>query len=244
MKPTVLLEKYIKLILEADDVSTKVTKVTPKNKQPGQLPQVKPGTFDFGIFKKIENPQRMWEYAKATLESIGEGSSREVFRLTDKFALKVAIGETPQTVNAGQKQNRAELGRCSADPEHNRFLAKVYPEQSDEETGNWLVVDLAKPMTEEGEFQSLTGINWDIFASAIAGAVDHGAGDSERHDAQVLSKNKFFSEIIHTIKDCKFQFGDVAKLGNWGIVNNRPVLLDYGFTQGLLGKIQTVRHAR
>ncbi len=235
-----LVKETIKSVFEANpafqDAGTAVrnTKIKPLARVPSQ-------TFNMENFKQLDVAQK-FEYAQNTLKTLGVGSARGAFKLDDKHALKVPISQDQNTISAGQKQNKAELGRCSADPEHNVYMAKVYADLSDEVDGNWLVVDLAQPMTDEA-FQSLTKINWEVFESGLIGVFGKQKTPENSADAETLMQNTFFQGIVRTAKECRLVAPDLANLGNWGIVNGRPVLIDYGYTRGLVGKVQTMRIA-
>jgi hypothetical protein len=208
--------------------------------RPEQAPQKT--RFVFDRFKALDTPQERFQYAESSLQRLGSGSGRVAYKLDDKHALKIPVPQNEQSISAGQKQNKAELGRCSADPEHNILLAKVYPDLSDEVDGNWLVVDLARPMDERA-FKGITKIDWNVFVSGLTGTFNKEADDQAKQDAEILSSNEFFKKVLATINGCKLIASDVASLENWGIVNGAPVMIDYGYTKQLSGKIQTARLA-
>lgn len=88
------------------------------------------------------NPMIDYVKNKVGLRYLGAGSSRAVFVLDSKRALKIAIKP------AGVGQNQAELD-ATTDSASNALVAKVL--QYDPEF-KWLVSELVKPLTDHKEF--------------------------------------------------------------------------------------------
>ena len=54
----------------------------------------------------------------------------------------------------------------------------------------------------------------------------------------VTNKKELFSlgELQDIKKNYNLLLGDFARKSNWGIINGRPVIIDYGFTRGVKNK--------
>jgi hypothetical protein len=157
---------------------------------------------------------------------LGEGQGRLVYRIGSGKVLKVAKND------GGIGQNQAEASVCASSADVVSLFPKVF-EQS--ESWFWILVEEAQPMTEQA-FQSLTGISWRMFWSALKGAFSGKASNVTQQDQQnyaQASANQFFARVVKAIRDCRYEPGDIAKLDSWGIVNGKAVIIDSGFTEAV-----------
>lgn len=101
--------------------------------------------FNWEFFKSIEDPEKLFKYAKNNLTSTGEyGSARGVFILDPKngYALKIAL---PENLAAGIYQNKAETEVAKILPHITAQVISHHPEFY------WMVVELARPLADQEE---------------------------------------------------------------------------------------------
>jgi len=229
MKKSITLIEYVEAVLEAymheefDDATRKITKVKPSAK----AVDWEQG-FNLDQLRKINDlDQALW-YVNSTLESdkIGEGQGRVVYKLGGGKVLKMA--KNP----GGIGQNEAESHVCSSAS----VVTNLFPKVFEVSPNNfWLVTEEASPMTPEA-FEKLTGLPWRTFQSGLKGAFHSKARNVSEFDKQNFiqaSRNPFFSRIVRIIQECKYEPGDIAKLDSWGVIGDRPVILDSGFTEAV-----------
>jgi hypothetical protein len=216
-----------------EDFADATRKTTSNRPRPGQPAQQQPQQFSMEQLKTIKDLGSVLSYVDATLSSqkIGNGQGRVVYKLGNNQVLKVAMNP------GGQGQNQAEATVCSSDGSMDLFpkVAEVGPDNM------WLVTQEATPMSQEA-FAQLTGMPFNEFTSALAGAFPQKL-DQTKTTQLKLQQNKtnfdkfygnaFFRKIITIIQDCKYEPGDIAKLDSWGVVNGKPVIIDSGFTEAV-----------
>lgn len=167
---------------------------------------------------------------KVKLRFLGSGSSRTVFALDSKRALKLAKN------HAGVAQNQAEMS--VATDSHNGLVARIFEYDP---KYKWVVSELVRPINNSEEFRALTGISWSLFASLIYSF--NWKEDVERlaknflepgDDLAKIIQNPFLNNAmtaLRSINDTLLE-GDLARVSHWGKTpDQRVVLLDYGFTQ-------------
>ncbi len=106
------------------------------------------GRFNLDEFKTIKSRGDMIDYVEGKLQLVGSGSSRIVWALSSRYALKVAFNL------AGVAQNRTEE-RFSGNPNHKQVIAAVIA--SDTVRGNWVISELVRPVTPK-EFRQAIGV--------------------------------------------------------------------------------------
>lgn len=203
--------KITKIILEEIDHITK--EVLKKSKTPIVKTQ-----FNMNVLKKLKDYTDMRDYANLTLPYVGMGSSRIVFKVNDESALKIALNEK------GKEQNKAEKNTCGAHPE---LVSQVISAASD---GSWILSQFAEPMTKE-EFKKLTGIKWGEFYFGIKYLSTQNPSLELHYNS--VKENHFFKTIVEAINACGYIASDIIKLDSWGILNNRPIIIDSGFTRAV-----------
>lgn len=229
-----LLESYIRATLDAylnEEFADATGAATPSSIAKSQPVQPVFKEFDLEYLKQMDELTQVIVYVEKTLgqRKIGQGQGRSVYRLDDGRVLKVAKN------SGGIGQNEAEVTVCKTPA-----TADIFPGifESDPKF-TWIVAEEAQPMTRI-KFEGLTGVSWSEFISALGGAFTKALGNASsgelRHYQQMFDKhfgNKFFRRVVNLVKDCKYEPGDLAKLDSWGIVKNRPVIIDSGFTEAV-----------
>lgn len=189
--------------------------------------------FSINQFKKLAetgDEKPLLEYAENFLEKIGTGSSREVFVLTSKTALKIALSE------AGRAQNVNEVKLQKSRKIDTTLFAKIY--SYDKIKFNYVIAELVRPLTSEDEFATSTGIDFDyldqLFYYEEYIRLGRKSGYFNLPDLLDLKgKNKFFNSIWNaSIGEKRLMAGDLASIEQWGKTSEgRVVLLDYGLSE-------------
>ena len=188
--------------------------------------------FDLNHLKQMTDLVQIKAYTARTLQSccmVGEGTARSVYRLPGGRVLKVAKNYN------GLGQNEAEATVCKSDQN-----SDIFPITFEVGSGfAWLIAEEAQKMTRV-KFAELTGVPWGEFMFAIVGAFPKAVSDQtegqKRQYQQAFDKhysNKLFRRVVNLIKECKYEPGDIAKLDSWGVINNRAVIIDSGFTEAV-----------
>lgn len=161
----------------------------------------------------------------AFMKSIGAkyiscGSCREAFRYKDKYVIKVA------TSRAGIDQNKNEIKFFNgSNPVCNTIIEAS-------ENGFWILSPYASEPTNKS-IKKLFGVSFDMFDTILGHAVD---GNYASKDIINIYETKFKSTpFFKNMKALtkKILPGDVSSLygGNFGIVNNKLVVIDGGLTR-------------
>ena len=176
--------------------------------------------FNLNKFKSLPSAPIMRQYAYMFLEPLGHGSSREVYTLTSRYALKIARSEK------GNAQNEAEVDAFT-NPQTKDVVAKV---QSFDKDFNWVIADLVSPLKNAREFEQLTGINFEKFCGVFK-------AECKGTSTKEFNGSKFVKAVATTAKGSGLLVGDVCKIDSWGkSPDGRAVLLDYGFTRDVADK--------
>jgi len=209
-----LLQTYVNLIIESIR-----TKKGLKNDGSGFGDK-----FNLKKFKELPSSEIMKKYAANFLQPLSldeqgqeRGSSRTVFLLGSKYALKIAMNKK------GTAQNEAEMD-VSTSPNSKAIFARVHDA---DDKFLWLISDLVDPIKTPEQFESLTGLKWEQFSNIIAACLRKG------HPAPVpTAASEFAKTVVTTAKANRLMPGDLCEISHWGkTADGRCVLLDYGFTQ-------------
>lgn len=179
--------------------------------------------FNINTFKKLtvgedgdilESIEQLILYAERYLTKTGEGSSRIVFILSSRYALKIAKR------TAGMAQNKAELQAYQRTSVKN-VISKIYQHDP---LDRWLITDLVKPLSSEQEFKRLTGDEFSEFTFNIE--------NYYKNDVSPEKESQLFDDVITLIEENNLEWGDLVDLWQWGQTpDGRAVVLDYGLTE-------------
>lgn len=155
----------------------------------------------------------------------GCGSCRDAFRYKDNYVIKVA------TSRAGIDQNKSEM-KCfnGSNPVCNTVLEAS-------ENGLWILSPYAEQPTNKN-IKQLFGVSLDMFNDILGHAID-GNYASKTTISTYEKKFKgtpFFTNMKKLTKN--ILAGDVSSLygGNFGVVNNKLVVIDGGLTRKVYRK--------
>jgi hypothetical protein len=118
------------------------------------------GSFKWNDFKVLPTLEDKLKYAQANLQELGRGSSRAAFLLSNRYVLKIAL---PNAKDKGVGQNLGEI-QVFSNPVAKNTVASIYDY---DKNGEWIVSELARPVSSKEEFQRLTGVTWDDFVSIV-----------------------------------------------------------------------------
>lgn len=212
-----LLREFVRQI-----ISEKIRSKKPKFKWSG-----KP-KFDLEYFKSLPNESLMTAYAMNFLDLLGQGSSRIVFALTSRKALKLAKNQK------GIGQNEAEIS-VYTDPASTDSVSKIHDADS---SNRWIISDMVRPLDSENEFEQLTGTPWKIFEEDLISVISSSARKSGK--ASLGKDASEFTKKIYQMAEKgkqKLKVGDLIELDHWGKTpDGRVVLLDSGFTEEVAEK--------
>ena len=191
--------------------------------------------FNFREFEQIKEPWTRRDYCDARLQLMGEGSTRKVYVLTSKTALKIA------TNDQGRGQNEAEA-KVSSDPEVAPIVARVLRSADDY---SWIVEELVKPVGDNTmrfnhEFDREFGAPEDAEDPLLKQMLLSDEADLEKFYFRGPIPEKalaFMRAFQNVFNKHKLEFSDAVKATSWGRTpDGRLVLLDYGYTHESIKK--------
>lgn len=176
----------------------------------------------------IKTIAAMISYVKNRLVMSGYGSSRAVFIMSQRYALKLARNEI------GIVQNKAEveyLTEHSTNEAISKHIIKVY---ASDENGWWVVTDLVRPIKDNKEFEQLTGLTegelW-FWCDKLSNA--HYGGDFSEHEFHIAAKQAPFLYVIASLQDAGA--ADLRSYKQYGkTTDGRVALLDAGANEDIL----------
>lgn len=148
---------------------------------------------------------------------IGKGSARKVFKINDGFVLKIAFNKK------GIAQNLIESKPELQTEVTNNVLFG-------DPRGKWIVNRLAKPI-DESIFQQKTGLDFEAYSNALLYKFNQESNDWPKpKNYDVISKNKFFKNIVELVALSDLMVGDLIRIENYVLVNGKVKLSDFGLT--------------
>lgn len=185
-----------------------------------------PEGFDINQLKQIKSFAGRIRYVKERLQSIGKGSSRQVFKIDDDTVLKLAINKKGQS----QNQTEGDYGMHSMYPD-------LIPEliDSDEEDDLWLVTKFANKITPK-RFAELFGRSFEDYCRALIYELD-GRRDGRfkmskpEYMDELYDDYDFFQQVIDMAVNFDMPSGDLCRIGSYGELNGKIVIRDPGLTK-------------
>lgn len=160
------------------------------------------------------------DYAEKHLEHISSGSSRVIYKLNDKTALKLAKN------SRGIAQNKAE-----ANPKmKSKYINKTLEA---DKNGIWKTSPFLDKITEK-EFEEITGINFKDFGNALSYGLKSVSENSEvekpKHFNEI-SESEMYKELIKLGKEFDLMPGDMERISSWCKDSEGVKLVDVGLTK-------------
>lgn len=191
-----------------------------------------PTPFNMREFKALDEQYEMREYVEDRLQRIGEGSSRTVFILSPRFALKLANLDD-DGYDDGSAATDSEKGIAQNEAEFNTYMeakdSNIIPKVQDYHPGFlWLIVELVRPIKNEREFKKLTGFD-EFDMLSIVDAIRHDELTGNEHS------NPLIKGMIDLARNHNISPSDMYSVRQWGKTSDgRVVLLDTGATYDIL----------
>lgn len=212
------------------------------------LEAVQPTTFSIEALNKISSPTGKVKYCNMTLQRIGAGSARAVFKINDNAVIKVARNRK------GIAQNETEINYAHVSP----LFTQIY--KSDEENATWIVAEYARRAKSQ-DFVRLTGHNFKFVQEYI----DLCKSEYSRYSRWNPSPQweeffegvmnyevpnyEFFYEIHEYLSNFQLEaVGDLKRPSTWGVANRQNgeelVIVDYGLDDEVYHTHYAIREAK
>lgn len=155
---------------------------------------------------KLSKFKERKDFANKKFSLIGKGSARMVYLIGDKYVLKLAKNKK------GIFQNKKEI-EIQESKKYNDIISNIIEY---DENGYYIISEKADKLTEE-IFEDLTKLQSESFFYYL------------RFDKKQDGKNKkFYDKVNSLIKEFKLDRFDITDLSSQGVINNKPVIIDYG----------------
>ena len=192
-----------------------------------------PDDWDSAIYSPHVPFKKRVDYAKQRAEQIGRGSSRVAFIIQyqgRKTVLKIAMN------TKGAAQNEAEASLLEDWVVRQTGLAIPlidYDERSSYPT--WIHTEFATKITKQQFLRFSGGASLDDIMKYLREREGKRwfLGDSSKVD----TNNEFVADLIDLYGNYSdtIAFEDLVRLANWGVYKNRPVIIDLGATNEVIG---------
>lgn len=199
--------------------------------------------FNYNEFLKADDKEL---YLDLIFQNSGKGSSRTVYVINTKKCLKLAYNDK------GKAQNRAEWEIFSTTPNQEMY-AKIFKHGED---FGWLESELVRPLKDENEFETTTGVWFTVFKDVAEKIIKSEIDTPEEFDQYAKARFaamkeqetslKIFKRVVQSFSSMKksglasllfsaksngLKLGDIVEAGHYGkTATGRVVMLDYGFT--------------
>lgn len=198
--------------------------------------------FNPRTLDRFKTPQQKIDFIKsAGLLELGKGKGRHVFLLDSKKVLKVAMNDF------GAKQNRSEE-ELSKKLAGTAIVTRVFDAATDH---GWILSEVVREIKDVKEFESLAGVTWVGFTTAIEFAVERGLSlnhvvaflqqetSISPKDVTAVKQSQFVAAVIAAANKAKLIASDLIRLEHWGkTADDKIVLLDYGYTDETVAAAQ------
>jgi hypothetical protein len=155
--------------------------------------------------------------ARKFLVLLGEGTSRSVYRLNDRYVIKIAKDKCGVWQN--QSECRVTDGNIGSD--------LILPVDKRDANGLWVVQMMAQPIDSSNcfLFKKLYGVSFEQVCELIC-AMEKCEEEVAKY---ICGDNAFLTSIMDFLVDSQTSFFfDFKKLDSWGYIDNKICLIDYG----------------
>ena len=212
--------------------------------------------FDIKRFERLQTYEDKLRYLRDTSLHIGEGSTRVVFAVSPKQAIKLAGGEglsnNAETVKspniemknmrkAGEHQNSVEhqIYERSLVGGYNELLPRIFDKADD---NSWLLVELVRPLDSMSELRDMMGFERDqITFDRVLQMIGRKNGWKSDMGIELLGElgsedGRLVRQIVKLIQDNpNILPADLEREDQWGKGSDgRLVLLDFGADLGMM----------
>lgn len=146
------------------------------------------------------------DFVNKKFNLLNKGTGRNVYLIGDEYVLKIAKN------NKGIAQNKTEI-EISKSNKYNDIISNII-EYND--NGYYVIAQKANRITDE-IFQELTGLQLQGFLYYL------------RFNKEWDGRNKpFYNKVNSLVKDFDLDRFDVSDISSWGVIGDKPVIVDYG----------------
>lgn len=223
--------------LQSMQRSKVVLKSVTKESRTRYINEAADDTFSLEELSNIHSFRQKVAYCREHLgTSIGNGSSRLVFQVTDEKCLKLAKN------NKGIAQNQLE----GEGMKQNMICFPKIFEQ--DENDQWILCEYVLP-AKESDFQHCLGLTWDEFVQFIGrcyneydrnrfnGRASYSIMKDDEQFEELIENNENLSDIYTYMTDYQPPLGDLVVIQNYGMVRRDGedliVILDHGLSNNI-----------
>jgi hypothetical protein len=183
--------------------------------------------FNVKDLKGIRSFAGRIKYVAQRLEKLGSGSSRAAYLIDNDTVLKLAINKK------GLAQNQVESDVAN--------LYDIVPEviDADYDDDVWIICKRANKLKSPKRFEELTKISWENFAKALVYELigrREGKPIPKPDNMDQLWDDEFFSSVVDMAVNYDMPVGDLTRLGSYGELDGKPVVIDTGLTKDVLNQ--------
>jgi len=174
--------------------------------------------------EKLDTFAARKKLAEKNFKRLSSGSSRIVYKLNDRFVIKLAKNKK------GIAQNKTE-----SNPDmKSKYINKVV------ETGKkylWIKTFYLDKITEK-DFEELTDVNFKDFGNAISYGLREISSDESKKPGcfDDVRKTKVYKEFDRLGKKFKLLPGDISRISSWGKSGDNVILIDSGLSRKVFDK--------
>ena len=184
-----------------------------------------PTPFNVNDLKSIKSFAGRIKYVSQKLQKLGSGSSRAAYLIDDNTVLKLAINKK------GLAQNQVESDVAN--------LYDIVPEvlDADYDDDVWIICKRANKLKSPKRFEELTKIPWENFVKALIYELmgrREGRKIQKPEYMDQLWDDEFFSSVVDMAVNYDMPVGDLTRLGSYGELNGKAVVIDTGLTKDVL----------
>ena len=185
-----------------------------------------PQDFNFQYFISLKSFQARLSYCKEHLEYITSGSSRSVFKINDKWAIKVAKNFKGLAQNEEEYELSNDYVAQSLD-----ILAPVG--ESDDIMYRWITMRYAKKCLTK-DFGKITGVSFNDLCKALTKQFSKYKVDLEINED--IYENEFYSSLVDLIANFPLPYNEFTRLSTFGIIDNKVYIIDFGCSEDVFEK--------
>jgi len=192
-----------------------------------------PPEWDKAVYTpKISFAKRI-KYAIERSKRLGTGSSRVAFNVP--FEGRQTVLKIAKNVKGlAQNSKEADYGLYNMYPDITIPLID-YDEQHDEPL--WIHFEKAEKLTKP-LFKKMTGFGFDDFTQLLINDEHRRNGKPSPYyikskisteEIEKIEYSELYYDVVSLLGNFDILAGDLSRLANWGIYNNKPVIIDLGF---------------
>lgn len=191
-----------------------------------------PDDWDKEVFTPKTSFKKKIDYALEKAQKIGVGSSRVAFEVEYEnrpTILKIAKNKKGLAQNEFEAQMFNDYYIISLN-----ITIPMIDYDKEHEEPIWLHVEKAEKMkpTQFKKFFGVSHFEIEKYIDHIIGRNHYPTLDEKIQN--LYEENEYFRNLVELIGNYDLPSADLARLANWGVYNNRPVIVDLGLSNDIL----------